>query len=171
MLTKAGMACDLIADMDDINPEFKTCDVSIVIGANDVVNPTAKTDKSSPIYGTPILNVVDSRQTIVIKRGKGTGWTTPGFSDGLIGRRGIAAGQKLPPCQHDSARPTARQLGGSGLCVSPSAPLALPLAKTSPVPARIHATCGSAAQRQRIARVPVAGYSGCPSLCSSNVDR
>ena len=60
--------------MDDINPEFKTCDVAIVIGANDVVNPAAKTDKSSPIYGMPILNVVDSRQTIVIKRGKGTGF-------------------------------------------------------------------------------------------------
>jgi hypothetical protein len=68
LLTKAGVACDLIADMDDINLEFKTCDVSIVIGANDVVNPAAKTDKSSPIYGMPILNVVDSRQTIVIKR-------------------------------------------------------------------------------------------------------
>ncbi|MCC7229929.1 MAG: NAD(P)(+) transhydrogenase (Re/Si-specific) subunit beta, partial [Fimbriimonadaceae bacterium] len=52
----------------------KTCDVSIVIGANDVVNPAAKTDKSSPIFGMPILNVVDSRQTIVIKRGKGTGF-------------------------------------------------------------------------------------------------
>jgi NAD(P) transhydrogenase subunit beta len=60
--------------MDDINPEFKTCDVAIVIGANDVVNPAAKTDKSSPIYGMPILDVVDARQVIVIKRGKGTGF-------------------------------------------------------------------------------------------------
>jgi NAD(P) transhydrogenase subunit beta len=74
LLAEAGVPYDLIADMDDINPEFKTCDVSIVIGANDVVNPAAKTDKSSPIYGMPILNVVDSRQTIVIKRGKGTGF-------------------------------------------------------------------------------------------------
>ncbi|MGN6520745.1 MAG: NAD(P)(+) transhydrogenase (Re/Si-specific) subunit beta, partial [Dokdonella sp.] len=47
---------------------------AIVIGANDVVNPAAKTDKSSPIYGMPILDVVDSKQTIVIKRGKGTGF-------------------------------------------------------------------------------------------------
>ncbi|MBO9664918.1 NAD(P)(+) transhydrogenase (Re/Si-specific) subunit beta [Dokdonella sp.] len=74
LLAEAGVPYDLIADMDDINPEFKTCDVAIVIGANDVVNPAAKTDKSSPIFGMPILDVVDSRQTIVIKRGKGTGF-------------------------------------------------------------------------------------------------
>ncbi len=74
LLAEAGVPYDLIADMDDINPEFKTCDVAIVIGANDVVNPAAKTDKSSPIYGMPILDVVDSKQTIVIKRGKGTGF-------------------------------------------------------------------------------------------------
>ncbi len=74
LLAEAGVPYDLIADMDDINPEFKTCDVAIVIGANDVVNPAAKTDKSSPIYGMPILDVVNSRQTIVIKRGKGTGF-------------------------------------------------------------------------------------------------
>ncbi|WP_440221647.1 NAD(P)(+) transhydrogenase (Re/Si-specific) subunit beta [Dokdonella sp. MW10] len=74
LLAEAGVPYDLIADMDDINPEFKTCDVAIVIGANDVVNPAAKTDKSSPIFGMPILDVVESRQTIVIKRGKGTGF-------------------------------------------------------------------------------------------------
>jgi len=74
LLAEAGVPYDLIADMDDINPEFKTTDVAIVIGANDVVNPAAKTDKSSPIYGMPILNVVDARQVIVIKRGKGTGF-------------------------------------------------------------------------------------------------
>ena len=74
LLAEAGVPYDLIADMDDINPEFKTTDVAIVIGANDVVNPAAKTDKSSPIYGMPILDVVDARQVIVIKRGKGTGF-------------------------------------------------------------------------------------------------
>jgi NAD(P) transhydrogenase subunit beta len=74
LLAEAGVPYDLIADMEDINPEFKTCDVAIVIGANDVVNPAAKTDKSSPIFGMPILDVVNSRQTIVIKRGKGTGF-------------------------------------------------------------------------------------------------
>ena len=74
LLAEAGVPYDLIADMDDINPEFKTTDVAIVIGANDVVNPAAKTDKSSPIFGMPILDVVDARQVIVIKRGKGTGF-------------------------------------------------------------------------------------------------
>jgi NAD(P) transhydrogenase subunit beta len=74
LLAEAGVPYDLIADMEDINPEFKTCDVAIVIGANDVVNPAAKTDKSSPIYGMPILDVVDAKQVIVIKRGKGTGF-------------------------------------------------------------------------------------------------
>ena len=74
LLAEAGVPYDLIADMDDINPEFATCDVAIVIGANDVVNPVAKTDKSSPIYGMPILDVVNARQVIVIKRGKGTGF-------------------------------------------------------------------------------------------------
>ena len=74
LLAEAGVTYDLIADMDDVNPEFATCDVAIVIGANDVVNPVAKTDKSSPIYGMPILDVINARQVIVIKRGKGTGF-------------------------------------------------------------------------------------------------
>ena len=71
---EAGVPYDLIVDMDDINPEFRNTDVSLVIGANDVVNPVAKTDPASPIYGMPILDVVDSKNTIVIKRGKGTGF-------------------------------------------------------------------------------------------------
>jgi NAD(P) transhydrogenase subunit beta len=74
LLAEAGVPYDLIADMDDVNPEFPNCDVAIVIGANDVVNPVAKTDKSSPIYGMPILDVASAKQVIVIKRGKGTGF-------------------------------------------------------------------------------------------------
>ena len=74
LLAEAGVPYDLIADMDDINPEFPNTDVSLVIGANDVVNPVAKTDPASPIYGMPILDVVESKNTIVIKRGKGTGF-------------------------------------------------------------------------------------------------
>jgi H+-translocating NAD(P) transhydrogenase subunit beta len=74
LLAEAGVPYDLIVDMDDINPEFPNTDVSLVIGANDVVNPVAKTDPASPIYGMPILDVVDSRNTIVIKRGRGTGF-------------------------------------------------------------------------------------------------
>jgi len=74
LLAEAGVPYDLIADMDDINPEFPNTDVSLVIGANDVVNPVAKTDPASPIYGMPILDVSLSKNTIVIKRGKGTGF-------------------------------------------------------------------------------------------------
>jgi NAD(P) transhydrogenase subunit beta len=74
LLAEAGVPYDLIADMVDINPEFAVTDVSLVIGANDVVNPVAKTDPSSPIFGMPILDVVNSKNTVVIKRGKGTGF-------------------------------------------------------------------------------------------------
>ena len=74
LLAEAGVPYDLIADMDDINPEFANTDVSLVIGANDVVNPVARTDPASPIYGMPILDVVNSKNTVVIKRGKGTGF-------------------------------------------------------------------------------------------------
>ena len=74
LLAEAGVPYDLIADMDDINPEFPTTDVVLVIGANDVVNPVARTDPSSPIYGMPILDVASAKNVIVIKRGKGTGF-------------------------------------------------------------------------------------------------
>lgn len=74
LLAEAGVPYDLIVDMDDINPEFANTDVALVIGANDVVNPVAKTDPASPIYGMPILDVVDAKNVIVIKRGKGTGF-------------------------------------------------------------------------------------------------
>jgi NAD(P) transhydrogenase subunit beta len=74
LLAEAGVPYDLIVDMEDINPEFPVTDVALVIGANDVVNPVAKTDPSSPIYGMPILDVADAKQVIVVKRGKGTGF-------------------------------------------------------------------------------------------------
>jgi H+-translocating NAD(P) transhydrogenase subunit beta len=74
LLAEAGVPYDLIADMDDINPEFPNTDVALVIGANDVVNPLAKTDPSSPIYGMPILDVAAAKHVIVVKRGKGTGF-------------------------------------------------------------------------------------------------
>ncbi|HEX7813680.1 NAD(P)(+) transhydrogenase (Re/Si-specific) subunit beta [Dyella sp.] len=74
LLAEAGVPYDLIADMEDINPEFPATDVALVIGANDVVNPLAKTDPASPIYGMPILDVADARHVIVVKRGKGTGF-------------------------------------------------------------------------------------------------
>jgi NAD(P) transhydrogenase subunit beta len=74
LLAEAGVPYDLIADMDDINPEFPVTDVALVIGANDVVNPLARTDPGSPIYGMPILDVGKAKHVIVIKRGKGTGF-------------------------------------------------------------------------------------------------
>jgi len=74
LLAEAGVPYDLIADMDDINPEFPNTDVALVIGANDVVNPVARTDKSSPIYGMPILDVAKAKNVIVIKRGRGKGF-------------------------------------------------------------------------------------------------
>ncbi len=74
LLAEAGVPYDLIEDMDDINPEFPNTDVVLVIGANDVVNPMAKTDPSSPIYGMPILDVAAAKHVIVVKRGKGTGF-------------------------------------------------------------------------------------------------
>ena len=74
LLAEAGVPYDYIADMSDINNDFASTDVVIVIGANDVVNPSARTDKSSPIYGMPILNADYAKQIFVIKRGKGAGY-------------------------------------------------------------------------------------------------
>jgi NAD(P) transhydrogenase subunit beta len=74
LLAEAGVPYDLIMDLEDINGEFQTADVALIIGANDVVNPVARTDKSSPIYGMPILNADKAQNAIVIKRGKGVGF-------------------------------------------------------------------------------------------------
>lgn len=74
LLAEAGVPYDYILDMDDINNEFPATDIVIVLGANDVVNPAARTDKTSPIYGMPILNVDYAKQIFVIKRGKGKGY-------------------------------------------------------------------------------------------------
>jgi NAD(P) transhydrogenase subunit beta len=75
LLAEAGVPYDLIFQLDDINNEFATTDVVLVIGANDVVNPAARTDKSSPIYGMPILDADKAKQVYVIKRGQGKGYS------------------------------------------------------------------------------------------------
>jgi NAD(P) transhydrogenase subunit beta len=75
LLAEAGVPYDKIFDLEEINNEFASTDVSLVIGANDVVNPVAKTDPNSPIYGMPILNVDESKNVLVIKRGKGAGFS------------------------------------------------------------------------------------------------
>ncbi len=75
LLAEAGVPYDRIFDLDEINDEFPLADVALVIGANDVVNPAARTDRSSPLFGMPILNADRARTVIVIKRGNGTGYS------------------------------------------------------------------------------------------------
>ena len=75
LLAEAGVPYDIIYDMEDINADFVNTDVALVIGANDVVNPAARTDKTSPIYGMPILNADQAHQVYVMKRGRGKGYS------------------------------------------------------------------------------------------------
>ena len=75
LLAEAGVPYDMIFQLDDINDDFATTDIALVIGANDVVNPAARTDKSSPIFGMPILNADKAKQVYVIKRGQGKGYS------------------------------------------------------------------------------------------------
>jgi len=75
LLAEAGVPYDLILDLDEANAELPATDVALVIGANDVVNPAARTEKSSPIYGMPILNADRARQVYVVKRGQGRGYS------------------------------------------------------------------------------------------------
>ena len=75
LLAEAGVSYDNIFDLEEINEEFSQADVALIIGANDVVNPAARSNKSSSIYGMPILNADYAQNVIVIKRGKGTGYS------------------------------------------------------------------------------------------------
>jgi NAD(P) transhydrogenase subunit beta len=75
LLAEADIPYDKLMDMDAVNPEFPQTDVALVIGANDVTNPAAKTDQGSPIYGMPILEVDKARTVMVIKRS-----LSPGFA-------------------------------------------------------------------------------------------
>ena len=83
LLAEANIPYESLKDLDEINSEFKNCDVALVLGANDVVNPAARTDKSSPIYGMPILNVDQSQTVIINKRTMNTGFA--GIQNELFG--------------------------------------------------------------------------------------
>ncbi|HEY3861607.1 MAG TPA: NAD(P)(+) transhydrogenase (Re/Si-specific) subunit beta [Verrucomicrobiae bacterium] len=82
LLAEADVPYTKLFDMEEINPEFSQADVAIIIGANDVVNPAARTDPASPIYGMPILDADQARNVIVIKRGRGAGFA--GIENGLF---------------------------------------------------------------------------------------
>jgi len=75
LLAEANVPYEVLKEMDEVNPQFKTADVALVVGANDVVNPAAKTSPGSPIYGMPILDVSDARQVVFLKRSM-----RPGFA-------------------------------------------------------------------------------------------
>ena len=75
LLAEAGVPYDKLIDMDEINERFVEADVAIVVGANDVVNPAARTNPASPVFGMPILKVEDAKSVLVLKRGKGKGFS------------------------------------------------------------------------------------------------
>ena len=83
LLAEANVSYDLLKDLDEINPEFEDCDVAVILGANDVVNPAARHDQSSPIYGMPILDVDKSRTVIINKRSMNPGFA--GVQNELFG--------------------------------------------------------------------------------------
>ena len=75
LLAEASVPYELLVEMDQVNPQFKNADVALVVGANDVVNPAAKTTPGSPIYGMPILDVAEAQQVVFLKRSM-----RPGFA-------------------------------------------------------------------------------------------
>ncbi len=83
LLAEANISYEQLKDLDEINPEFEDCDVALVLGANDVVNPAARSDQGSPIYGMPILNVDKAKTVMVNKRSMNAGFA--GIQNELFG--------------------------------------------------------------------------------------
>jgi len=75
LLAEAKVPYDIVLEMDEINDDFASTDVVIVIGSNDIVNPAAEEDPNSPIAGMPVLKVWEAKQVFVSKRGQGTGYS------------------------------------------------------------------------------------------------
>ena len=75
LLAEADVPYEQLKEMDVINPEFPATDVVLVLGANDVVNPQAKNDQTSPLYGMPVLDVQEARTVFVVKRGMSAGYS------------------------------------------------------------------------------------------------
>ena len=75
LLAEANVPYDQLCDLDDINDDFRQTDIALIVGANDIVNPSAKTNPQSPIYGMPVFNVEQSRTVMVLKRGLGSGFS------------------------------------------------------------------------------------------------
>jgi NAD(P) transhydrogenase subunit beta len=84
LLAEANVPYDQLFDLDDINDDFRQTDVALIVGANDIVNPAAKTSPSSPIYGMPVFNVEQARTVMVLKRGLGSGFS--GIENDLFGQ-------------------------------------------------------------------------------------
>jgi H+-translocating NAD(P) transhydrogenase subunit beta len=74
LLAEADVPYPQLKEMEAVNPDFPRADVAVVIGANDVVNPAARNEAGSPIYGMPILNVDESKTVVVLKRSMATGF-------------------------------------------------------------------------------------------------
>ncbi len=103
LLAEASVSYDIVLEMDEINGDLPQTDVVLVVGANDIVNPAAQTDTSSPIYGMPVLEVWHAKRTVVLKRSRGVGYAgvdnplfvLPGtrmlFADAKVGMEQLVA--------------------------------------------------------------------------------
>ena len=94
LLAEANVPYDIVLEMEEINEDFDDTDVVLVIGANDIVNPGALEDESSPIYGMPVLEVWNAKRTIMMKRSRRTGYA--GVDNPLFTRKHAHALRRCP---------------------------------------------------------------------------